>query len=138
MYDTTCHADSELFAQFTAFMVKVITSAKIDYIRRQRHWRWEISTEILPDILDERPSLEDRMIEASMKGFHYAEERIAAALSTLRVEERRILELAYIEELSAEEIAALLGRPIRFVYNQKYIALRKLRKALLPGGEMDA
>ena len=138
MYNAKHHADSELFARFTAFMVKIVTSARVDYIRRQRHWQWEIATESFPDILDEQPSLEERMIKASMQGFYYAEDRIAVALSALRADERWILELAYIDELSMSEIAVLLGRPIKFVYNQKYVALQKLRKALLPGGGNDA
>ena len=42
-------SEHELIAQFTAFMTSVVRSAKIDYIRRQRHWNREISMDVLPE-----------------------------------------------------------------------------------------
>jgi len=127
-------ADSELFARFTTFMVKVVTSAKIDYIRRQRHWQWEVLMDELPDLLDESSSPEHWLI-ASTHEFQFAEDRVFAALSALPAKQRRILELSYIDELSAQEIAAILECPVTHIYSQKFAALKRLREALLDGDE---
>lgn len=129
--------DGELIAQFTAFMVKVVTSAKIDYIRRQHHWKWEISMDKLPEQTDTIGSQERWIDGVSESEFYFAEERISKALSDLPAMRRRILELSFIEELSAQEIAEVLGCSVGYVYNQKHDALKKLRDYLLNGGDHD-
>jgi len=130
-------SDRELIAQFTAFMVKVVTSAKIDYIRRQRHWKWEVLMDKPPELQNDKPNPERWLSAVSDGEFYFAEERISKALSDLTTLRRRILELSFIEELSAQEIAEILGCSVKFVYNQKHAALKKLRDNLLNGGEAD-
>lgn len=129
--------DGELIAQFTAFMVKIVTSAKIDYIRRQRHWKWEISVDKPPGTNENKISLERWQSAVSDSEFYFAEERISEALTDLPALRRRILELSFIEDYSAQEIAEMLNCSVRFVYNQKHVALKKLRDVLLNGGEAD-
>jgi len=69
--------------------------------------------------------------------FYFVDENVSDALTDLPSLRRRILELSYIEDLTAQEIADLLGRSLKFVYNQKHIALKKLRDTLLRGGESE-
>ena len=130
-------ADSELIAQFTTFMVKVVTSAKIDYIRRQRHLKWEIPMDKLPMTQGNLTDTDRWQSAATDNEFYFAEERISNALSDLSPLRRRILELSFIEGLSAIEISEMLGCSIKFVYNQKHTSLKKLRDVLLKGGEHD-
>ena len=130
-------ADSELIAQFTAFMVKVVTSAKIDFIRRQRHTKWEIPVDKLPVPQDVMADTERWQSDVREEEFFFAEEQISDALSDIPSLRRRILELSFIDGLSAMEIAEMLGCSIKFVYNQKHAALKKLRDTLLKGGELD-
>lgn len=130
-------ADGELLAQFTAFMERVVTSAKIDYIRRQRHWKWEVLTDKPLESTDSQPPPERWLSNVSDSEFFFAEERISKALSDLPALRRRILELSFIEELSAQEIAEALGCSVKFVYNQKQAAMKRLRDILLNGGESD-
>ena len=130
-------ADGELIAQFTAFMVTVVTSAKIDYIRRQRHWKWEVLTDKLPEAQDNHSNQAKWLSGVSDSEFYFAEERISKALSDLPSLRRRILELSFIEEYSAPEIAEILGCSVKFVYNQKHAALKRLRDILLNGGAAD-
>jgi len=130
-------SDGELIAQFTAFMVKVVTSAKIDYIRRQRHWKWEVLTDKPPEPVDDKTSPERWLSAVSDGEFYFAEERISKALSDLTTLRRRILELSFIDELSAQEIAEILGCSVKYVYKQKHAAIKKLRDILLNGGEAD-
>lgn len=130
-------SEGELIAQFTAFMEKVVTSAKIDYIRRQRHWKWEVLMDKPPTPQDMKPIPERWLSAVPGNEFYFAEERISKALSDLSALRRRILELSFIEELSAQEISEILGCSVKFVYNQKHAALKKLRDILLNGGEAD-
>lgn len=125
-------ADGELIAQFTAFMVKVVKSAKIDYIRRQRHWKWEVPMDKLPELPSQDASWMD---VPSEQQFNFGEEHISKAISDLPLLRRRILELSFIEQLTAQEIAERLNCSVKFVYNQKHAALKKLRDILLRGGE---
>lgn len=126
-------SDEALVAQFTAFLTKVVKSAKIDYIRRQRHWNWEISMDKLPDVEVEQNK---RWLDAASEHeFSFEEERISKAFSELTLLRQKILELSFIEELSAQEIADQLNCSVKFVYNQKHTALKKLRDILLHGGD---
>lgn len=129
--------DGELIAQFTSFMVRVVTSAKIDYIRRQHHWKQEVLMDKLPEPPEPPPNTERWLNGISQSEFYFAEETIAKALSDLPLLRRQILELSFIEELTAQEIADLLKCSVKYVYNQKHVALKKLRDILLNGGGND-
>ena len=130
--------DDGLIARFTAYMAQTVTTAKIDYIRRQRHRKWETPVDKLP-LKDEPPSPTTERWQSGISDneFSFAEERISNALSSLPALRRRILELAFIERLPAQEIADALGCSVKFVYDQKHAALKKLRDILMRGGELD-
>ena len=129
--------DGELIARFTAFMMRIVKSARVDYIRKQRHWKRETPMDKPP--LDESSPVAERWQSGiSDNEFHFEEDRISDAISSFPALRRRILELAFIEKLTAQEIADMLGCPIKFVYNQKHAALKKLRDTLLKGGDQDA
>lgn len=130
-------ADNELIARFTVYIQKVVVNAKIDYIRRQRHWKWEIASDMLPEPPVGEWDSNRWQNAVPDSEFDFAEENISNELSALPSLRRRILELSFIEELSALEIADMLGCSVKFVYNQKHTALKKLRDALLRGGEAE-
>jgi len=124
-------SEHELIAQFTAFMTSVVRSAKIDYIRRQRHWNREISMDVLPEA-----PVDLQWFEALFEtGFDFEEERLSRAFSELPVLRQRILEMAFVKRLSAQEIAQRLNCSVKYIYNQKHAALKKLRDILLKGGD---
>lgn len=124
-------SEHELIAQFTAFMASVVRSAKIDYIRRQRHWNREISMDELPEAPVDLQWFEP----LSETGFDFEEERLSRAFSELPVLRQRILEMAFVERLSAQKIAQRLNCSVKYIYNQKHAALKKLRDVLLKGGD---
>lgn len=124
-------SEHELIAQFTAFMTSVVRSAKIDYIRRQRHWNREISMDVLPEA-----PVDLQWFEALFEtGFDFEEERLSRAFSELPVLRQQILEMAFVKRLSAQEIAQRLNCSVKYIYNQKHAALKKLRDILLKGGD---
>lgn len=60
------------------------------------------------------------------------DDRVAAAVSHLPADYRRVVELSDVEELSYEEIATRLGIPIGTVRSRLFRARRLLRAALAP------
>lgn len=81
----------------------------------------------LEDIIESAASDENPMEDSQQK-------RLAAitnrALTTLTVEHREILHMAFYEELSYPEIAALLGIPVNTVKTRVYYAKQQLKKCL--------
>lgn len=81
----------------------------------------------LEDIIESAVSDENPMEDSQQK-------RLAAitnrALTTLTVEHREILHMAFYEELSYPEIAALLGIPVNTVKTRVYYAKQQLKKCL--------
>jgi RNA polymerase sigma factor (sigma-70 family) len=130
-------ADNKLIASFTSYMMKVVTTAKIDYVRRQNHWRMEMPMDKLPEAYGIPADAERWQNAVSENEFDFAEERISDALFGLPHMRRRILELSFAEGMTALEIAELLGCSIKFVYNERHAALKKLRDLLLRGGDAD-
>ena len=57
------------------------------------------------------------------------QERLEGLLDTLDLEKRAVLVMFEIDELSCEEIAALLGIPIGTVYSRLHSARKELSKA---------
>lgn len=60
--------------------------------------------------------------------------RVRRALSLLPAEQRAVLELAYFEGLSSQEIASRVGVPVGTVKSRVAAAMTKLRAELLPAG----
>lgn len=130
-------SEGELIARFTAFMVAIVNSAKIDYIRRQRHWKWELPVDNLPEqnaTLMEHQRWLDVIPDNE---FCFEDERVNQAISNLSSAQQHILQLSFIEALPAQEIANRMGRNVFFIYNQKRSALQRLREMLLDEGEKD-
>ncbi len=130
-------SDNELIARFSAFMTLVVTSAKTDYLRKQRKWSNEIPMNEPPESKD-IPACHERWQSAvSENEFYFSEDRISDELSNLPQMRKRILEMSFIEGWSAMEIAEKLGCTVKYVYDQKHAALKKLRDRLLRGGDGD-
>ena len=65
-------------------------------------------------------------------------ESIRRALEVLPQKQRETIELAYVRQMTHEEIASALGEPTGTVKSRLSSALRKLRETLAPGGTHDA
>jgi RNA polymerase sigma-70 factor (ECF subfamily) len=59
-------------------------------------------------------------------------EQVRLALRDLPDSQRSVIELAYFEGLTHQEIAARLNEPIGTIHTRARLALQKLREALLP------
>ena len=69
--------------------------------------------------------------------FDFEEQRLAEAFRELPLMRRRILEMLFVEELTPSEIAANLHCSVQHVYNQRSLAIKRLRERLIKERKND-
>ena len=124
-----------LRARFTNWIEKLIKNAKIDYIRQQNKAEPEFVS--IDELFEDEQLIGARDVDISedKDSFDFQEERLAEAFYKLPLMKRKILELLFIECIKPEEIASRLNCSPQYVYNQKFLALKQLRKKLDKGGD---
>lgn len=80
-------------------------------------------------VASEQDALEQTVSVAN--GFEFMESRLADAFRELPLMRRRILEMLFVEELSPVEIAAKLHCTVQHVYNQRSLAIKRLRQQMM-------
>ena len=116
-------------------MSLLIKNAKIDYLRQHQKTEPEL---ISINELFEREQLigtHDVVIPEEENTFDFQEGKLADAFYRLPLMKRKILELLFIECIKPEEIASRLNCSPQYVYNQKYLAIKQMRKHIAKGGE---
>jgi RNA polymerase sigma-70 factor (ECF subfamily) len=98
----------------------------IDYLRRMRETA--LDEETMGGIPDPAPGPEDSAVKASLAGL------VGRLMERLSVEHREVLHLAYREEMSVEEIAALVGCPTNTVKTRMFYARKRMRELLVEAG----
>lgn len=124
----------ELRARFTVWLETTIYRARLKYLKRQKPRIETVSLDEVPENLLAVSGCEihDR---ASRSAFDFEEERLAEAFANLPIKRQQILTMLFVEERKPEEIARILNCSPQHVYDQRYQALKKLRKALTKGGD---
>lgn len=124
-----------LRARFTNWIEKLVKNAKIDYLRQQNKAEPEFVSidELFED--EQLIGARDVVISEDKDSFDFQEERLAEAFYKLPLMKRKILELLFIECIKPEEIASRLNCSPQYVYNQRFLALKQLRKKLDKGGD---
>lgn len=126
-----CAKNDELKAKFTAFIEKVVIHAKIDFIRMNSKGEEVLYLEELrEEPVVEFETLYEAMTAKKAFTFQFEEERLAQAFSELPLMRQRILELLFVGRLEPCEVAELLHCSIKYVYDQKYKAIKQLRMTL--------
>ena len=105
----------QLTAKLQTFLYPVIRNLSLAARRKAERYRVES-----PD----SPQLETRTEPAPASG----DEELAAVLSSLGQEHRDVLLLRFVDELSLEEIAGVLGIPLGTVKSRLHNALKTLRE----------
>lgn len=116
--------------QFTAWLFGIVHNLAIDEMRRRRVRPNTISTDIEDDAMLELPDREMDVAEAAFASV--TGEQVRRALSSLPDAQRSVIELAYFEGLTHQEIAARLDQPIGTIHTRARLALQKLRETLMP------
>jgi DNA-directed RNA polymerase specialized sigma24 family protein len=90
---------------------------------RSRHRRRRIAHLLLPSLPDTRPAPEDGAGVGGVPGY----DALAGLLAGLPERQRAVVVLRYCEDLSAQEVAEVLGCSVGTVKSQASRALDKLR-----------
>ena len=125
----------ELRARFTAWLETTVFRAKLKYLRKHEQIIETISIEDLPECALEwrEPVFDGRYMEGH--DFDFEEERLARAFSDLPLMRKEILRLLFVEEKTPAEIASQMNCSVQHVYNQRSIALKKLKSKLTQEGD---
>jgi len=118
----------ELRGRFTRWIVITAQNAQKNYLRTEGKRPKTISIDEI-----ELPITDTLLpkIETVSGSFDFAEQQLADAFRELPLMRRRILELLFVDELSPAEIAQKLHCSVQHVYNQRSLAIKRLRERLI-------
>lgn len=125
----------ELRARFTKWMETTVYRARIDYIRKNAIRYEIISFEDVPEEMLQAHYEEHFQLEDNKTAFDFEDEWLAKAFYELPLMRQRVLAMLFAEEKKPVEIANILHCTVQNVYNQRSLALKKLRKMLEKGGD---
>ena len=117
----------ELRGRFTRFMEVLVKHARINYVHMPT-----IPLETVPEHLAAK---EEMYFSGSQEAFEFEEEKLANAFAHLSLMRREILTLLFVQEMKPSDIADRLHCSVQYVYNQKSLALKKLRQLLQKEGD---
>lgn len=124
---------AERTAKFTAYLEKVVTHAKIDYLRHMEklNGREELA-EDMSNVVEhgELPSMSDVFLFEAVRAVTLEQiatgEDLYAAILTLSPLEKEVLFHTYVEDMPPKEAARLMGLSVVWVRQVKNRALDKL------------
>lgn len=116
--------------EFGAWLFGIVHNLAIDELRRRRARPATRSADDEDEGLSELP---DRAIDVAETAFlTVTGQQVRAAMNGLPDSQRHVIELAYFEGLTHQEIAARLNEPVGTIHTRARLALQKLRQALQP------
>ncbi len=133
-YENNTERD-ELRARFTVWLDTVVYRAKLKYLRRQEKEPDVVSIDDVPERYLEWYEQGYTLQGVRQADFEFEEEKLAHAFSQLPLMRKEVLRLLFVEEKEPAEIAARLNCSVQHVYNQRSLALKKLRQLLEEGGD---
>jgi RNA polymerase sigma-70 factor (ECF subfamily) len=116
--------------QFTGWLFGIVHNLAIDEMRRRRVRPNTVSTDVEDDAILDLPDVNMDVAESAFSSV--TGEQVRLALKNLPEAQRRVLELAYFEGLTHQEIATRLNEPIGTIHTRARLALQKLRESLMP------
>lgn len=121
----------ELRGRFTRFMEVVVRNARNNYLKKLSR---QMPIIPLEDVPEGEYAREDMPLIEKPDAFTFEEERLAKAFSQLPLMRQRILTLLFVNELTPAEIAKQMNCSVQHVYNQRSLALKRLRQLLREEG----
>ncbi len=115
--------------QFTAWLFGIVHNLCIDEIRRRRARPATLSTDSEDVALLDLPDANMDVPEAVLQTV--TGEQVRRALNSLPAAQRSVIELAYFEGMTHQEIAARLNEPIGTIHTRARLALQKLRETFV-------
>ena len=106
-----------------AWLYRTAHNIVVDHYRRQQHRQHLPLDEELIDADDDPAQTAERRASAA---------RVRAALHKLTPQQRQVIALKFLEELSNQEVAAVLSKPVGAVKSLQHRALAALQRHLDP------
>ena len=106
--------------QLRAFLYKIVRNRSVDYLRRHRR---ELPLDAVEGALSVSDA-EGRLLEKER------DEALHRCLAQLPTQYREVLELTWFEEFSNEQVASILGKSAKQVYNLRARAKETLKTLL--------
>lgn len=127
----------ELRARFTKWLETLVYRAKLNYLYKTSEKVETIPIEEVPEECLSCPGFEEGCIRelSGTDGFRFEEEKLEKAFAELSSARQQILLMLFVEEKRPCEIARELNCSVQHVYNQRSLALKKLRLAFGKGGK---
>lgn len=130
-----------IYLETEAGTVKIVIRQCIKQMEKGDNIRVYISKhtsqEISLEDLDFEPAVDFEeqysQTNSEQKSFEFEEEHLANAFAALPLLRQKVLEMLFVQELTPLEISKRMHCSVKYVYDQKYLALQKLRRLL--GGE---
>lgn len=119
----------ELRGRFTRFMELAVKHARADYLRLLRTRIETVSLDEFSDVLQ----VTDKVL-ADAGSFEFDNLRVEYEFKKLPTSQRLVLTLLFAEDETPQSAAALLGCSVQHIYNQRSLAIKKLRTALMGDG----
>ena len=114
--------------KFEKWLFTIARNLVIDFHRKKRPERLDPLAEPGQQMLE--PAAPDSLSPAEVAAAHEESDRVVAALARLSAVYREVLLLRFQEELSLEEIAAVVAAPLSTVKSRLYRGLSELREML--------
>lgn len=121
-----------LRGRFTRFMEVMVKHARQNYDEMQRRLPSTVPLDAVPETYWAQDGPMPQPCQR--QEFQFEEDRLAIAFAQLPIMRQKVLMLLFVAELTPEEIAHELGCSVGHVYNQRSLALKKLREILKEGG----
>ena len=118
----------ELRGRFTRWIVITAEHAQKNYLRAEKKQLQTVPLEEADVAIADTALLSAGVTPDS---FDFEEQRLAEAFRELPLMRRRILEMLFVEDLTPSEIAAKLHCSVQHVYNQRSLAIKRLRERLI-------
>ena len=115
----------ELRGRFTRWIVITAENAQKNYLRAEKKQLQTVPLEEADVAIADTTLLSAGVTPDS---FDFEKQRLAEAFRELLLMRRRILEMLFVEELTPSEIAAKLHCSVQHVYNQRSLAIKRLRE----------
>ena len=131
-YEIKFEPRDELRGRFTRFLEVTMKHVRQNYLRKLSREPKTISLDIVSEI---EITLIAGPTPYEEHEFTFEESRLAEAFRQLPMARQKVLIYLFVEEMYPEEIAELMGCTVQHIYNQRSLAVKKLRKLLSERGE---
>jgi len=112
--------------QLRAWLYRVAHNTVVDFYRRQQHRNhYPLENQVL--LSDENP--------AQTAEIHIESDRVRAALVQLTPDQREVISLKFFAEMSNQEAAEVMGKPVGAVKALQHRAVAALQRQLIPARE---